>query len=64
MANVNEITSPVITPAGRRRPPVTPAESTAGSTGSMHGESAVPAPATSANPISRTTLAASQRPIN
>ena len=57
IANVNETTSPTITPAGRRRPPVTPAESTAGNTGSTHGESAVPAPATNANPIRRTTSA-------
>ena len=41
-----DATSPVTTPSGRRRPPVTPAPSTAGSTGSTQGESAVAAPAT------------------
>ena len=40
------------TPSGRRRPPVTPAENTTGSTGSTHGESAVAAPAMSAKSIS------------
>ncbi len=54
VANVNAATSPVTTPSGRRRPPPTPAPSTAGSTGSTHGESAVAAPATNANSIRRT----------
>jgi hypothetical protein len=35
-------------PTGRRRPPVAPALSSAGRTGSTHGLSAVPAPATNA----------------
>src|SRR5258707_12847806 len=40
-------------PSGRRRPPVAPAESTIGSTGSTQGESAVAAPATNPNRIRR-----------
>src|SRR4051812_18153234 len=36
-------------PSGRRRPPVAPADRTTGSTGSTHGETAVAAPAISAN---------------
>src|SRR5436305_2772777 len=47
---VNVVTSPTTTPSGRRRPPVAPAESSAGRTGRTHGDIAVPAPATSANP--------------
>ncbi len=45
--------SPSTIPRGRRRPPTPPAESSAGSTGSTHGESAVPAPARRAKPIRR-----------
>jgi hypothetical protein len=51
---VNVAARPSTTPSGRRRPPVAPAESTAGSTGSTHGLSAVPAPATNAKSVSRT----------
>src|SRR3954470_13626685 len=40
--------SPSTMPSGRRRPPVAPALSSAGSTGSTQGLSAVPAPATKA----------------
>jgi hypothetical protein len=40
-------------PTGRRRPPVAPALSSAGSTGSTHGLSAVPAPASSAKTTRR-----------
>src|SRR4051794_35328723 len=40
-------------PSGRRRPPVAAPGSASGSTGSTHGESAVPAPATSANRAAR-----------
>ena len=45
----------------RRRPPVTPAPKTAGRTGSTQGESAVAAPARSANAIKRT-IAVESRP--
>ena len=41
-------------PSGRRRPPVAPAESAIGSTGSTQGETAVAAPATNPKRISRT----------
>jgi len=40
--------SPSTMPTGRRLPPTPPADSSAGRTGSTHGESAVPAPASSA----------------
>ena len=52
-ANVSA--SPITTPSGRRRPPVAPADSSAGSTGSTHGVIAVPAPATNANSRSSVT---------
>src|SRR5438046_149845 len=45
---------PVTIPSGRRRPPVAPAASTTGRTGSTHGESAVAAPAISAKSASST----------
>src|SRR6476619_1213958 len=45
---------PVTIPSGRRRPPVAPAASTTGRTGSTHGDSAVAAPAMSANSASST----------
>src|SRR6202043_1394908 len=48
---VNVTISPITTPSGRRCPPTPPADSSAGSTGSTHGDSAVPAPARMANPI-------------
>ncbi len=54
MAKVNETASPTTIPSGRRRPPVAPAESAIGSTGSTHGESAVPAPAKKPKSINRT----------
>ena len=41
-------------PSGRRRPPVAPAESAIGRTGSTQGETAVAAPATKPKRISRT----------
>ena len=53
MAKVKEIARPTTIPSGRRRPPVAPAESAIGNTGSTHGESAVPAPATKPKSISR-----------
>ena len=43
---MKEKTSPVTTPSGLRRPPVAPAESAIGSTGTTHGDTAVAAPAT------------------
>ena len=49
IANVNVVARPITTPSGRRLPPVTPADSTAGRIGSTHGDSAVPAPAMNAN---------------
>ena len=55
MAKVNESASPVTTPSGLRRPPVTPAESATGSTGSTQGDTAVAAPATNAKTISNAT---------
>ncbi len=55
IVTVNVVTSPRITPSGRRRPPLPVAASSAGSTGSTHGVSAVPAPATIANRTSRIT---------
>ena len=48
-ANVKLSARPVTTPSGRRRPPVAPAESATGRTGSTQGDTAVAAPATSAN---------------
>src|SRR4051812_3577602 len=39
-------------PSGRRRPPVAPADSTTGRTGSTHGDTAVAAPASSAKSAS------------
>jgi hypothetical protein len=50
---VNDSASPVTIPSGRREPPVAPADSAIGSTGSTHGESAVPIPARNANSVSR-----------
>ena len=47
--------SPKTIPNGRRRPPAPAAESKAGSTGSTHGEIAVPAPTTKANRSSSST---------
>src|SRR5512133_3250578 len=41
-------------PSGRERPPVAPAESATGSTGSTQGETAVAAPAIRAKAIKRT----------
>ncbi len=55
IVTVNVVTSPRITPSGRRRPPLPVAASSAGNTGSTHGVSAVPAPATIANRTSRNT---------
>ena len=55
MAKANDAASPVTTPSGRRRPPVTPADSATGSTGSTQGDSAVAAPATNAKAMSATT---------
>src|SRR5687767_10629624 len=52
---------PVTTPSGRRRPPDTPAPSTAGRIGRTHGESAVPAPATKAKSARRTILGGEPR---
>src|SRR5437763_3437522 len=49
MVIVKVIERPSTTPSGRRRPPTPPADSSAGSTGSTHGDRAVPAPASSAN---------------
>jgi hypothetical protein len=49
IAIVNVAARPSAIPSGRRRPPVPAAESSAGSTGSTQGETAVPAPATNAN---------------
>src|SRR3954452_10262185 len=51
------------TPKGRLRPPVAPAASTAGSTGSTQGESAVPAPAISAKRMSKSTSQPSVLPV-
>ena len=56
IVTVNVIESPSTIPSGRRRPPTPPAERSAGSTGSTHGDSAVPAPARIAKP-SRTIIA-------
>ena len=50
---MKETASPATIPSGRRRPPVAPAESAIGSTGSTQGESAVAAPATKPKRISR-----------
>src|ERR1700761_3125551 len=47
------MTSPATTPSGRRRPPVAPAESAIGSTGTTQGDTAVAAPATNPKMISR-----------
>ena len=52
---VNVTARPSTIPSGRRRPPVAPAESSAGRIGSTHGESAVPAPAITANSMSSAT---------
>ena len=51
IVTVNVIDSPSTMPSGRRRPPTPPADSSAGSTGSTHGDSAVPAPARMAKRI-------------
>ena len=58
VANVKLSARPATTPSGRPRPPVAPAERATGSTGSTHGDTAVAAPATSANAI-RTIIARS-----
>src|SRR5437588_2967147 len=50
IVTVNVIESPSTMPRGLRRPPTPPAESSAGSTGRTHGDSAVPAPASTAKP--------------
>jgi hypothetical protein len=57
MVTVKVAARPRAMPTGRRRPPVSPALSSAGSTGSTHGLSAVPAPATSAKSMRRTIAA-------
>ncbi len=57
IVTVNVTDSPSTMPSGRRRPPTPPAESSAGSTGSTHGDRAVPAPASTAKP-SRTIMRA------
>ncbi len=51
IAIVNVSARPSTIPAGRRRPPIALADSSAGSTGSTHGVIAVPAPAINANSI-------------
>src|SRR6185503_3603753 len=51
----NVVASPMTIASGRRRPPVAPADSSAGSTGSTHGEIEVPAPAKNANSTSSVT---------
>ena len=56
IVTVNVTASPSTIPSGRRRPPVAPALSSAGSTGSTHGLSAVPAPARKAKTTSKVTL--------
>ena len=56
IVTVKVTASPSTIPSGRRRPPVAPALSSAGSTGSTHGLSAVPAPARKAKTTSRFTL--------
>jgi hypothetical protein len=48
---VNVTISPSTTPSGLRRPLAPAADSSAGSTGSTHGDSAVPAPARTAKMI-------------
>ena len=53
---MKETTRPVTTPSGRRRPPVTPAESAIGSTGTTQGDTAVAAPATKPKMMSRSHL--------
>src|SRR3954471_21953166 len=53
IVTVNVAASPSTMPSGRRRPPVAPALSSAGSTGSTQGLSAVPAPARNAKRTSR-----------
>ena len=50
-ASANVAANPTATPSGRRRPPVDPAARATGSTGSTHGESAVAAPASTANAV-------------
>src|SRR4051794_30910291 len=52
IVTVNVIASPSTMPSGRRRPPVAPALSSAGSTGRTQGLSAVPAPARKAKTTS------------
>ena len=51
IVTVNVTVSPSTTPSGRRRPPTPPEASSAGSTGSTQGDSAVPAPARMAKRI-------------
>ena len=52
----NVVASPITIAIGRRRPPVAPADRSAGRTGRTQGEIAVPAPATNANRRSSVTL--------
>ena len=51
IVTVKVTVSPITTPSGLRLPPTPPEANRAGSTGSTHGDSAVPAPASTANPI-------------
>jgi len=55
----NVVVSPITMPSGRRAPPDPLAESIAGSTGNTQGDTAVPAPTTTANSIRTTTTATS-----
>ena len=55
VAKANDRARPQTTPSGRRGPPVRPADSATGSTGSTHGDNAVAAPATNAKTISTAT---------
>src|SRR3954453_2485801 len=56
-AIVNVRARPSTIPTGRRRPPTAPADSSAGSTGSTHGDTAVAAPATIAKSVSTSIVA-------
>ncbi len=51
IVTVKVTVKPITTPSGLRLPPTPPEASRAGSTGSTQGDSAVPAPARTANPI-------------
>ena len=57
MAMVKVLARPMTIPSGRLRPPSALADSSAGSTGRTQGVIAVPAPAMSANSISRSIFA-------